>query len=102
MSFTATQQPGDDRPGIYPNPSDGTQPVSVHIPGRDANTAVRVQIFTVAFRLVQDWLFPPGLYGTEVPIDLKDRTGKPLASGFYYVVVNMNGKRTVGKLLLIR
>jgi hypothetical protein len=35
-------------------------------------------------------------------VELKDRTGKPLASGLYYVVVSIDGHKSVGKLLLLR
>jgi hypothetical protein len=102
LTVTATEQPGVDKPVIYPNPSDGTQPVSIHIPGRTGTADITVQIFTVAFRLVQQQIFPEEPLGADVKIDLKDKNGKPLASGLYYVVVSIDGKKTVGKLLLMR
>jgi hypothetical protein len=62
---------------------------------------VTVQIFTVAFRLVQQETFRQIPVGTDVQIELKDGTGMPLASGLYYVVVTIDGKRKIGKLLII-
>jgi hypothetical protein len=102
LTATATEQPGIENPILYPNPSDGTQPVSIHVPGRTGTADVTVQIFTVAFRLVQQKMFELVLAGTDVQIDLKDKSGQPLASGLYYVVVMVDGKRTVSKLLVLK
>jgi hypothetical protein len=99
---TATEQPGIDQPIVYPNPSDGTQPVKIHVPGRTGTADVTVQIFTVAFRLVQQQVFDQVLAGTDVSIELKDKSGKPLASGLYYVVVTIDGYKSVGKLMILR
>jgi hypothetical protein len=87
---------------IYPNPSDGTRPVSIHVSGRTEVADVTVQIFTVAFRMVQQTVFAQVPAGTDVQIELKDKNGKPLASGLYYVIVTFDGQRTVGKLLILR
>jgi hypothetical protein len=110
LTATATEQPGNDKPVIYPNPSDGTQPVNIHIPGRTGTSDVTVQIFTVAFRLVQHQVFEQVPLGTDIHVELKDKWGHPLASGLYYVVVNAEGnpsinsghERMVGKLMIIR
>jgi hypothetical protein len=63
---------------------------------------VTVQIFTVAFRLVQQQVFDQVPAGTDVSIELKDKSGKPLASGLYYVVVTVDGNRMIGKLVILR
>jgi hypothetical protein len=110
LTATATEQPGIEKPIVYPNPSDGTQPANIHIPGRTGTADVTVQIFTVAFRMVQQRVFTQVPAGTDIQIELKDKTGKPLASGQYYVVVLLGGNpstssgqgRTIGKLLIIR
>ena len=102
LMLTATEQPGNDKPVIYPNPSDGSRPVSIHVPGRAGTSNVKVQIFTLAFRLVQQQAFQDMPVGTDVKVDLKDKWGHPLASGLYYVVVTVDGQRTVGKLLVLR
>jgi hypothetical protein len=102
LTVTATEQPGNDKPVIYPNPSDGTKPVSIHLPGRTGSADIKVQIFTVAFRLVQQEVFQQIPSGTDIPIELKDKNGTPLASGLYYVVVTIDGKKLVSKLLILR
>jgi len=40
--------------------------------------------------------------GTDLQIELADKGGTPLASGLYYAAVTCDGKRTIGKLLLLR
>jgi hypothetical protein len=76
--------------------------VKIHIPGRTGTADVTVQIFTVAFRMVQQQVFDQVLAGTDVQINLKDKSGKPMASGLYYIVVNSEGKRTVAKMMLLK
>jgi len=102
LTPTYTQQPGITHPIIYPNPADGTQPVTLHIPGRTGTSDVTVQIFTSAFRLVQQQVFAQVPAGTDVPINLTDKWGHPLASGLYYVVVSVDGKRMTTKLIILR
>jgi hypothetical protein len=98
---SATEQPGIENPIVYPNPSDG-EPVQIHIPGRTTSSDVKAQIFTVAFRLVQQQTFKNVPVGTDVQIKLKDKNGKSLASGLYYVVVTFDGSRFIGKLLILK
>jgi hypothetical protein len=63
---------------------------------------VRIQIFTVSFRKVVDETIPSVPAGTsKLPVALVDREGRPLANGLYYVVVTVNGKRSVLKLLIL-
>jgi hypothetical protein len=100
---------GTPTPVIFPNPSDGTKPVCVNVPGLASNSNVTVQIFTIAFRKVQEIPFTNVPAGT-VSFSLTDRYGTPLASGLYYVVITttpsgatgQSPKRSVGKLLLLR
>ena len=99
---TQTASPQISTVLVYPNPSDGKRPVRLGIPGRTANSIITVQIFTTAFRLVQQKEFSQVPLGTDIQIELIDKTGKPLASGLYYVVVRVNDNRMVGKLLLLR
>jgi hypothetical protein len=42
---------------------------------------------------------PPGV---AVTVELKDNWGKPFADGLYYVVVTVDGKRSIAKLLVLR
>lgn len=63
---------------------------------------VRIEIFTTAFRKVQDQTFPHVPAGGKVALELKDKWGHPLASGLYYVVVSFQGHKMVEKLLVLR
>jgi hypothetical protein len=83
--------------------------------GQPSDT-LTVQVFTVAFRKVQDNLVStnsPGVTASAVTgttaktwyvrLNLNDKWGAPLASGLYYVVIsNHSGYRSVSKLLLLR
>lgn len=86
---------------IYPNPSNGTEPLLVSVP-LAVPSDVKVQIFTTAFRKVQEQDYPSQPVGVPVSIALSDREGVPLASGLYYVVVTMPQGRSIGKLLILR
>ena len=87
---------------IYPNPADGTMPVRVRPPAYFGVSDVNVKIFTIAFRKVQENTYHQILNGTDVPLNLTDKWGKPLASGLYYVAVQTYRGRTIGKLLILR
>jgi hypothetical protein len=63
---------------------------------------VRVEIYTLAFRKVQDHSYGPMPSGTPIPIQLTGPSGNPLANGVYYVVVTTSSGRAVGKLLVLR
>lgn len=63
---------------------------------------VKVKFFTPAFRKVLENPFSQVPAGTsEFPLDLKDRSGVPLANGIYFVVVEGPQVRKVLKLLLL-
>ena len=85
---------------IYPNPSDG-RPVNV-LPSMTKVSDVKVQIFTLAFRKVNERTFPQVPPGVSVSIDLKDKNGIPLASGLYYVVVETSQGKSIAKLIIVR
>ncbi len=109
---TRTKTPGVVKtPVLYPNPSTG-EPISVYVPGSGIAN-VKVEIFTTAFRKVQETNFanvPLGVMGSGPMITMTDKTGVALASGVYYAVVtttplsNSGGaaQRLVGKFLLLR
>jgi hypothetical protein len=119
--FTATSTatatpPAVSTPAIFPNPSNGTQPVTVAVTLNQPSDSLTVQVFTVAFRKVQDNVVSTSSPGVQdslaagatartwyVPLSLNDKWGNPLASGLYYVLVsNHSGYRSVSKLLLLR
>ena len=76
--------------------------MSVMPPAFTGSADVTVQVFTTAFRKVQENSYPATTYG-PLKILMRDDWGNPLASGLYYVVVNVDGhQRSVAKLLLLR
>lgn len=87
-------------PVVYPNPTDGKNPVKIHFPYTFSGN-VKVQIFTTAFRKVQDKTYfeTPGL---EISLELIDKKGIALSSGPYYVVINGIYGKSILKLLLLR
>jgi hypothetical protein len=56
----------------------------------------------LAFRKVQDKTYPPMPSGTAITLTLTGKSGNPLANGVYYVVVTVDGHRSIGKLLVLR
>ncbi len=99
---TTTGTPGiSSTPIFYPNPAPIGAPVTLLL-NLASPSNVRIQIFTVAFREVQDETIANVPAGTaKLPVPLVDREGKPLANGLYYAVITANGKRWVLKLLIL-
>jgi hypothetical protein len=64
--------------------------------------SIKVQIFTTAFRKVQERVYPPQAYGQPVTVYPTDTWGSPLASGLYYAVITVDDTRSVLKLLILR
>jgi hypothetical protein len=100
---------------IYPNPSDGTQSVTVQVSLAQQADTVKLQIFTLAFRSVQDMtvtsLSPNVTASTvtgasdktwKIQIPASDKWGSPLASGLYYVVITSYNKKAIAKMLILR
>ncbi len=76
--------------------------MTVHITLTQKESLVRVEIFTLAFRKVNEidlTQVPAGT--TSVSIPLTDKGGIPLANGLYYVVVQTPQGRFVAKLLVL-
>jgi hypothetical protein len=100
FTITSTPQP-ITTPLVFPNPSSGS-PVQALPPTYTGTANVSVQLFTTAFRKVQDQTFASMPYG-PIKIYMQDDWGSPLASGLYYVIITVNGhQRSVAKLLLLR
>ena len=113
-TITATSSIGRT-PIVFPNPADGTKPVMVAVNLAQATDQVTVEIFTVAFRKVQETTYSNSQNATAsalggaavskvwtVPVTLTDKWGTPLASGLYYVIVGTPNGKSVGKLLIER
>jgi hypothetical protein len=86
---------------VYPNPVTGPT-VNVLPPAYSGISDVQVEIFTIVFREVQNEIFRSIPSGVAVKVELTDRQGTPLANGLYYIVVIVDGHRSIGKLLVIR
>ncbi len=86
---------------VYPNPVTGSN-ANVLPPTYSGTADVRAEIFTIAFRKVLDETFSNLPAGTAVTLTLDDQWGHPLANGLYYVVITVNGKHSVAKLLVLR
>ena len=85
-------------PSLFPNPVSGNT-VNVYIPfGGD----VEVDVYTLTFRKVISKPLGQQLPGITVSLTLTDNWGGTLADGLYYVVVKSQGKKWVGKLLILR
>jgi hypothetical protein len=104
-TWTDTFTPLPEQQGIviYPNPvkEQGPTTIRISLPVRAAE--INIQIFTAAFRKVNEiklMQIPAGV--TDYSLNLADRWGKSLANGLYYIVVTIDGKRTVVKLLVLR
>ena len=77
--------------------------VKVNVTLGQAAEWVRVRLYTVAMRKVAEQSFDPrpsGVY--DFDLLLKDVKGSDLGNGFYYLVVETQAGRSIGKLLLLR
>jgi hypothetical protein len=61
-----------------------------------------VQVFTLSFRKAQDTTYYSWPSGKPMTLSLTGKDGNPLANGVYYVLVTVDGRRSVGKLLVLR
>ena len=86
---------------LYPNPVTGPT-VNVLPPSYTGISTVRVEIFTVNYRMVVDETFYSVPSGTSVTVNLTSKWGTTLANGLYYVVVDTKGGKSIGKLLVLR
>ncbi len=93
-----------ETPIVFPNPSDGSGPVSVGFQINRPVDHVTVLVVTVANRLIYDKVMP-GPFGVGMnfaALDLKDLKGVKLANGTYYVYVETpDGTRALGKLVIL-
>ncbi len=87
--------------GIYPNPVTGPI-VQVMPPAYAGLENIRLEVFSLAFRKVLDHTYPNWPNGQPIPLTLTANSGNTLANGVYYVVLTLEGKRYIGKLLVLR
>jgi hypothetical protein len=96
---TPTVTGGHGNPVVYPNPCTGST-ATIKLPMPDA-TNVKVQIFTLAFREVQT-IKVAQMSGDSLLISLVDKSGRQLADGLYYFVIQTNNQKWVNKVLVLR
>lgn len=88
---------------VYPNPATGPGPVTLQISLGAPASKVTIEVFTLAFRKVNEINLSNIPAGTlDVTLPLTDRGGIPLANGLYYVVIQTPQGRFITKLLIIR
>lgn len=86
---------------IYPNPYTGNGPINIQAP-LDSPGDIRVSIFSLSFRKVQEQDFPNGVPGVSVTMNLNDKNGYELANGLYYVRIKTALGTNLLKLLILR
>lgn len=96
---TPTVTDGHSNPVVYPNPCTGSS-ATIKLPMSVA-ASMKVQIFTLAFREVQT-IKVPQMSGDGLLISLVDKSGRQLADGLYYFVIQINDNRWVDKVLVLR
>ncbi len=97
---TFTQSFGS--PVLFPNPAKGD---ATTLRFKLVNPAgnVSIRLFTTALRKIgSQALYFPSSGVQDVPINLVDKDGSPLANGIYYLVVDLPSGRWIGKLLVLR
>jgi rhamnogalacturonan endolyase len=105
--YTATPSPTFTPSGsgvvLYPNPVKGPGPVTLQITLAAPASSVKIEIFTTAFRKVNEIDLSNVSAGvTIVPVSLSGKGGETLANGLYYVVVVTPKGRFVTKLLVLK
>jgi hypothetical protein len=86
---------------IYPNPAKG--PTVTIVPAFYPGVSnVRVEVYTIAFRKVQDTTYLSVPSGTGVALNLVNEWGNPLANGLYYLEVTTKSGKSTSKLLILR
>jgi len=102
MSFSATSTPAPEKIVVYPNPANGAGSVRT-VFNLGGSGDVKFQIFTTAFRKIQEVDLGDLQAGTQTAsFELRDSWGRPLANGVYYLVFSRGSERSVGKLLILR
>ena len=95
-----TSVKNNGKPLLYPNPAT-TAFVKIQL-NLAGTSDVKLQIYTTAYRKVRDMTVQQVSAGSDVTLDLVDKTNAPLGNGLFYVVVTTNQGKSVLKLLIFR
>ena len=94
---------GASTPVIDPNPADGSVPIYIRIPNRTSTSNIKIQITTLPpYRELSVQQFVQVPIGVDIRMDLRDRWGKPIPTGLYYVWVTVDGKESMTLLYVKR
>ncbi len=100
---THTPLPGGTppKPVVYPNPATDSNPVHIRL-NTTVVSDVKVQVFTTAYKKLQDFTVSNVPAGGDVALALMDKWNATLANGLYYVVVTTSQGKFVQKLLILK
>jgi hypothetical protein len=99
---TPTSTFATGEPLLNPNPATGDS-VQLQFVLGSLVPEVHLRVYTTAFRKIYERkISSVGPGPQDIPLELKDFRGTDLANGFYYVVVEYEGARIVGKLIVTR
>ncbi len=91
-----------DPPVVYPNPSKGRVVVRVRANACWDVDYVKIKLVTTAYRVLNEIELGPQVVGVvDTEIELRDRRGKNIANGLYYVLVETQRDRSVGKVMVV-
>jgi len=108
-SPTPTPVPGHPSSAVstpipWPNPVSTGDQVQIHFTLGQGAPGITFRLYTVAYRrvVVQEYrrIFMPGTY--DLPLDLTDLKGQPLANGCYLLVLDTGITQVKGRLVLAR
>ncbi len=88
-------------PVLFPNPLKEASPSWIYLSGKSSGS-IQVQIYTTAFRKVNEVSLSIGESGNYGPLEPKDWWNKPLANGLYYLLITGEGKHSLRKWLIIK
>lgn len=87
---------------MYPNPAYGDT-TNIRFQLDKVASNITIKLYTTSFRRIAEKTYSqlgPGIL--DIPLELKDSAGTHLANGFYYVAVEIDGKKTMLKMIVLR
>lgn len=77
--------------------------VKVSVTLNQSAKSMKIDLFTTAYRKILEETVLDVPLGTNYhSLVLKDKAGKPLANGVYYIVVTTTSGKAVGKLVILK